>query len=70
MFAGRAAGTNASILFDSGASDDFVSTAFVRQNGIYVFLAPRKVRLDSDDVVTSEDEANVYLKMRTLTAVF
>jgi hypothetical protein len=65
MFAGRAAGTNASILFDNGASDNFVSSSFARQTGIYVFPAQRKVRLGSDDDVTPEGEANVYLKMGT-----
>jgi hypothetical protein len=59
MFAGRAAGTNASILFDSGASDNFVSSSFARQTGISVIPAQRKVRLGSDDVVTPEGEANV-----------
>jgi hypothetical protein len=63
MFAGRAAGTNASILFDGGASDNFVSSAFARQTGISVFPAQRKVRLDSDEVATPEGEANVYLRM-------
>jgi hypothetical protein len=53
MFAGCAAGTNASILFEtSGASHNFVSSAFARQNGIFVFPAQRKVRLGLDDVVT------------------
>jgi hypothetical protein len=65
MFAGRAAGTNASILFDSGASDNFVSSSFARQTGISVIPAQRKVRLGSDDVVTPEGEANVHLKMGT-----
>jgi hypothetical protein len=65
MFAGRAAGTNASILFDSGASDNFVSSSFARQTGISVTSVQRKVRLSSDDIVTSEGEANVYLKMET-----
>jgi hypothetical protein len=65
MFAGRAAGTNASILFDSGASDNFVSSSFALQTGISVIPAQRKVRLGSDDVVTPEGEANVYLKMGT-----
>jgi len=65
MFAGRAAGTNASILFDSGASDNFVSSSFARQTGISVIPAQRSVRLGSDDVVTPEGEANVYLKIGT-----
>jgi hypothetical protein len=65
MFAGRAAGTNANILFDSGASDNFVSISFAHQTGISVIPAQRKVRLGSDDVVTPEGEANVYLKVGT-----
>jgi hypothetical protein len=65
MFADRAAGTNANILFDSGASDNFVSSSFARQTGISVIPAQQKLRLGSDDVVTPEGEANVYLKMGT-----
>jgi hypothetical protein len=65
MFAERAAGTNASNLFDSGAFDNFVSSSFARQTGIFVISAQRKVRLGSDDVVTPEGEANVFLKMGT-----
>jgi hypothetical protein len=65
MFAGRAAGTNAGIPFDSGASDNFVSSSFAHQIGISVISAQQKVRLGSDDVVTPEGEANVYLKMGT-----
>jgi hypothetical protein len=65
MFAGRAAGTNVSILFDSGASGNFVSSSFARQTGISVNPAQQKVRLGSDDVVTPEGEANVYLKIGT-----
>jgi hypothetical protein len=65
LFAGHAAGTNASTLFDSGASDNFVSSSFARQTGISVIPAQQQVRLGSDDVVTFEGEANVYLKMGT-----
>jgi hypothetical protein len=65
MFACRAAGTNASILFDSGASDNFDSSSFACQTGISVIPSQQKVRLGSDDVVTPEGEANVYLKMGT-----
>jgi hypothetical protein len=61
----QVAGTNASILFDSGASDNFVSSSFARQTGISVIPAQRTVRLGSDDVVTSEGEANVCLKIGT-----
>jgi hypothetical protein len=33
MFAARAAGTNANILFDSGASHNYVSTTFAKLTG-------------------------------------
>jgi hypothetical protein len=36
MFAARAASTNANILFDSGASQNYVSTTFVKLTGILV----------------------------------
>jgi hypothetical protein len=36
MFAGRAAATKASILFDTGASANFVSVKFAKQTGITV----------------------------------
>jgi hypothetical protein len=65
MFAGRAARTNASILFDSGTSNNFVSSAFARQIGISVIPAQQNVRLGSDEIVIPEDKANVYLKMGT-----
>jgi hypothetical protein len=66
MFAGRAAGTNfASILFDTGAPHNFVSSSFARQTGISVISAQRKVRLGSDYIVTPESEANIYLKLET-----
>ena len=61
LFAGRAAGADASILFDSGASENFVSEAFARQTGISVLPASRAIRLGSDQVVEAKGEANVYL---------
>ena len=36
MFSGTAAGAKANILFDTGASNNFVSSAFARQTGISV----------------------------------
>lgn len=46
MFAGRAAVTNAIILFDSGPSDSFAFSAFARQTDVYIIPAwQRKVRL-------------------------
>lgn len=64
MFAGRAAGTKANILFDTGASVNFVSASFARQTGITVNPAASGVRLANDEVV--EDilgVANVYIQL-------
>jgi hypothetical protein len=46
MFAARAAGTNANILFDSGASHIYVSTTFAKLTGISV--SPSLQMFDSD----------------------
>jgi hypothetical protein len=43
MFATRAAGTNANILFDSGASHNYVSTTFAKLTGISVSPSLQKV---------------------------
>ena len=63
LFAGQAAGVRANILFDSGASENFVSEAFARQNGISVHPAERVVKLGSDQEVLAKGEANVYLRL-------
>jgi hypothetical protein len=43
MFAARAAGTNANILFDSGASHNYVSTTFAKLTGILVSPSLQRV---------------------------
>jgi hypothetical protein len=43
MFAARAAGTNANILFDSGASHNYVTTTFAKLTGISVSPSLQKV---------------------------
>ena len=63
LFAGQAAGADANILFDSGASENFVSESFARQTGISVLASARPVRLGSDQVVEAKGEANVYLRL-------
>jgi hypothetical protein len=59
LFAGQAAGVNASILFDSGATQNFVSEFFVHQTGISVHPTERVVKLSSDQGVLAKGEANV-----------
>lgn len=63
LFAGQAAGADANILFDSGASENFVSETYARQTGISVLSSSRSVRLGSDQVVEAKGEANVYLRL-------
>jgi hypothetical protein len=63
MFVARAAGTNASILFDSGASHNYVSTTFAKLTGIAVSPSLQKVRLGSDQEVAPDGEATVYVQI-------
>jgi hypothetical protein len=48
MFAGRAAATKSNILFDTGASCNFVSKKFAKQTGITVRPVEYSVRLADD----------------------
>ena len=63
MFSGTAAGAKANILFDTGASNNFVSSTFTRQTGISVKPVDFQVRLADDKTVSVAGVANVYLKM-------
>ena len=64
MFSGRAAATKANILFDSGASVNFVSAKFAKQTGISISPTAQTVRL-ANDVVVEEvlGEATVYVQL-------
>jgi hypothetical protein len=63
MFAGRAAATKANILFDTGASCNFVSKAFAKQTGITVRPVEYSVRLADDKATKVADEATVYVQL-------
>ena len=63
MFAGRAAGTAANILFDTGASSNFVSKSFAKQTGITVRPVDFLVRLADNQPVRVAGEATVYMQM-------
>jgi hypothetical protein len=63
MFAARAAGTNANTLFDSGASHNYVSTTFAKLTGISVSPSLQKVRLGSDQEVSPDGEATIYVRI-------
>jgi hypothetical protein len=61
MFAGRAAATKANILFDTGASANFVSKLFAKQIGITVRLVDYVVCLADDKTMNVACEATVYV---------
>jgi hypothetical protein len=61
MFDGRAAGANANILFDRGASHNYVSSTFAKLTGISISPSLQKVRLGSDQEVAPDGEATVYV---------
>ena len=64
MFSGKAAAANANILFDSGASVNFVSARFAKQTGITIRPSARNVRLADDRVVDEIlGEATVYVQL-------
>jgi hypothetical protein len=63
MFAGRAAATKANILFDTGASCNFVSKAFAKQTGITVRPVEYSVCLANDKATEVAGEATVYVQL-------
>jgi hypothetical protein len=63
MFAGRAAATKANILFDTGASCNFVSKSFAKQTGITVRRVEYSVRLADDKATEMAGEATVYVQL-------
>jgi hypothetical protein len=63
MFAGRAGATKANILFDTGASCNFVSKAFAKQTGIPVRPVEYSVRLADDKATEVAGRAIVYVQL-------
>ena len=63
MFAGRAAATKANILFDTGASCNFVSKTFAKQTGITVRPVKYFGRLADDKAMEVAGEATVYVQL-------
>jgi hypothetical protein len=62
MFAGRAAASKANILFDTGASANFVSKTFAKQTGIMVRPVDYAVCLADDKTMNVAGEATVYVQ--------
>jgi hypothetical protein len=63
MFAGRTAAATANILFDTGASANFVLKSFARQTGIMVRPVEYSVRLADDKTMEVAGEATVYVQL-------
>jgi hypothetical protein len=63
MFAGRAAAAKANILFDTGASANFVSKSFAKQTGITVRPVKYSIRLADDKTMEVAGEATVYVHL-------
>jgi hypothetical protein len=63
MFFGRAAAAKANILFDTGASANFVSKTIAKQTGITVRLAEYSVRLADDKTTEVAGEATQYVQL-------
>jgi hypothetical protein len=61
MFSGRAAAAKANILFDTGASANFVSKSFAKQTGITLRPVEYYVRLADDKTTEVAGEATVYV---------
>jgi hypothetical protein len=63
IFAGRVAATKANILFDTGASCNFVSKSFAKQSGITVRPVEYSVRLADDKATEVAGEATVCVQL-------
>jgi predicted aspartyl protease len=63
MFSGRAAAAKANILFDTGASANFVSKTFAKQTGITVRSVEYSVCLADDKTTEAAGEATVYVQL-------
>jgi hypothetical protein len=63
MFSGMAAAAKANILFDTGASNNFVSKTFAKQTGITVRPVEYSVRLADDKTTEVAGEATVHVQL-------
>jgi hypothetical protein len=63
MFSGRAAAAKANILFDTGASNIFVSKTFAKQTGITVRSVEYSICLADNKTTEVAGEATVYVQL-------
>jgi predicted aspartyl protease len=62
-FVGKAAGTEVDFLFDSGASTNYVSSAFAKMHGLTVKPSNINVRLGTGDSVPAQGKCFVHIKL-------
>jgi hypothetical protein len=63
MFSGRAAAAKANILFDTAASNNFVSETFAKQTGITIRPVKYSVRLADEKTAEVAGKATVYVQL-------
>jgi hypothetical protein len=63
QFVGKAAGTEVDCLYDSGASTNYVSSAFAKLHGITVKPSDANVRLGTGAIATVKDKCSVHIKL-------
>jgi hypothetical protein len=63
QFVGKAAGTEIDFLFDSGASTNYVSSAFAKVHGLIVKPSETNVRLGTGTSVSAQGECAVHIKL-------
>jgi hypothetical protein len=63
QFVGKSAGTEVDFLFDSGASTNYVSSAFARMHGLTVKPSDTNVRLGTGNSVPAQGKCFVHIKL-------
>jgi hypothetical protein len=63
QFVGKATGTEVDFLFDSGASTNYVSSAFARMHGLTVKPSDTNVCLGTGDSVPAQGECFEHIKL-------
>jgi predicted aspartyl protease len=63
QFVGKAAGTKVDFLFDSGASTNYVSSAFAKMHGLTVKPSETNVRLGTETSVSAQGECAMHIKL-------
>ncbi len=62
-FKGSAAGTPASFLLDTGATDNFVSVAFARLQGVQINPVEHSVTLGTGEKVPLKGQCQIHIRL-------